>query len=158
MITCYISDEVPDKKVPIREGTNENIPQNVTASAPSFKRIGTTADKQFNSVAKVESENGEPKKTDVSTLSIKKIPTFADNNLNRSASTNPYPKPDPKTTTFPPAEIRRPSLTVPGTGYTEADAWEKAEMVKINERYFIHPAYIKVLQQSDEYNTCMFFV
>ncbi|CAK9165730.1 unnamed protein product [Ilex paraguariensis] len=72
---------------------------------------------------------------------IRKTPTFADKLFDRTASRKtesqvPNPElPSTKQSTFSPAEIKRQSSTKPGGNESEADAWEKAEMAKIKEKY-----------------------
>ncbi|KAL1803217.1 hypothetical protein ACET3Z_031864 [Daucus carota] len=99
------------------EGTNVNIQENVVATVPSSGR-SPTANKRFNSIAAVESENSEPKKTGVSNLWINKNQTFADKNVYNSGTGN-------LDSTFLRTEYQS----------AETDAWEKAEMAKITERY-----------------------
>ncbi|PSR84995.1 Remorin like [Actinidia chinensis var. chinensis] len=73
--------------------------------------------------------------------SIKKPPTFVDKDLNNTSGRKPdsaIPKtdlPSAKRPAFPPTDVKRQSSTKPGIVETEADAWEKAEMAKIKERY-----------------------
>ncbi|WOG88871.1 hypothetical protein DCAR_0208106 [Daucus carota subsp. sativus] len=110
-------------------------------SVPSFKRIPTSADEQFNSIDAVEFKTTEPKRTDVSAPRIKKTPTFPEKNLNSTGIGKPestFPKSDHQNTkpaTFPPTDTKGQSSAKPGMENTKADAWEKAEMAKITERY-----------------------
>ncbi|XP_017234196.1 uncharacterized protein LOC108208204 isoform X2 [Daucus carota subsp. sativus] len=136
-----VSDEVQEKRVPITTSTDINIPKEVTAPVPSFKRIPTSADEQFNSIDAVEFKTTEPKRTDVSAPRIKKTPTFPEKNLNSTGIGKPestFPKSDHQNTkpaTFPPTDTKGQSSAKPGMENTKADAWEKAEMAKITERY-----------------------
>lgn len=118
MVNCYISGEVPDKMIPITAATDANIQEYVTAPVPSIKRSPTTANKRFNSNAAVESKNADPRRTGVSTIWIKKNQTIADKNVyNIGTGKLDYTvsKPDHQT--------------------IQTDAWEKAELAKITERY-----------------------
>ena len=117
IFVCMVFGNV-DKKIRINAGTNVNIQENVVATVPSSGR-SPTANKRFNSIAAVESENSEPKKTGVSNLWINKNQTFADKNVYNSGTGN-------LDSTFLRTEYQS----------AETDAWEKAEMAKITERYF----------------------
>ncbi|KAM7484409.1 hypothetical protein LguiA_000418 [Lonicera macranthoides] len=121
-----ISDQVSDKRPK----------ESVGPSQSSIKRTPTTKEEGLNSTA-----SALPEKTSASAPSIKKTPTFADTNLSSTATTKPenaVPKPNipsTKQSTVAPTEIRRQPSIKSGTGNTKADDWEKAEMMKIKERY-----------------------
>lgn len=72
--------------------------------------------------------------------SIKRTPTFAEHlssNIDMKPETTP-PKSEPPVTvkpTTPPNEIQRQSSMGSVIEETKADAWEKAELAKIKDRY-----------------------
>ncbi|KAF5727157.1 hypothetical protein HS088_TW22G00844 [Tripterygium wilfordii] len=82
--------------------------------------------------------------------SFKKDPSFSDKNLNRTNGMKPdgsrpmadtptvkprSPLPKPEQPAYPSTQTRRQNSARAGTGETIADAWEREELAKINERY-----------------------
>ncbi|KAF2301890.1 hypothetical protein GH714_030212 [Hevea brasiliensis] len=103
--------EIPDEKTPAK----------VVGPTPSMKRTPTFTEKPA--------------------VPMKKIPTFAEEQLRRTDEIQPEslkPKTDMPATTKPPvspAKFDKQTPTRPGIRGREADAWEKAELAKINKKY-----------------------
>ncbi|XP_059648797.1 remorin 1.4-like [Cornus florida] len=95
-----------DKRAPISDDTNAKKPEKLAGPAPSIKRTPTLAEQRSS-----------------------------------NAGTGPgssAPKPDipsTKQSAFPSTEVRRQNSTRPGIGESKADAWEKAQLDTIKERF-----------------------
>ncbi|KAA8529371.1 hypothetical protein F0562_033830 [Nyssa sinensis] len=101
--------EVPDKGAPVSEATNEKMLEKPVGPTPSFRKTPTLGE-QLNITGSTKPGSAVPKP-----------------DITSSAST--------EQPALPPTEIKRQSSTIPKIGETEADAWERAEMDKIKERY-----------------------
>ncbi|CAK7326171.1 unnamed protein product [Dovyalis caffra] len=114
--------ERQDSKV-TETATKEKTTSKVATAAPEIKRTLTFTDK--------------------STPSMKKTPSFAENAepIIDEPTVKPkitVPKPDLPPTRkplTPPTKIKREVSTRPGIDGTDADAWERAELSKIQKRY-----------------------
>ncbi|CAK9165729.1 unnamed protein product [Ilex paraguariensis] len=121
--------------------TDGKMPEKSVGPAPSIRKTLTFADQLSNDNANKKPENAELGTSIYPAPAIRKTPTFADKLFDRTASRKtesqvPNPElPSTKQSTFSPAEIKRQSSTKPGGNESEADAWEKAEMAKIKEKY-----------------------
>ncbi|XAR65250.1 hypothetical protein NMG60_11009302 [Bertholletia excelsa] len=105
--------EVPGKRAPT---SDEKRPEKAISSAPSMKKTPTFADSQAGRT------------------SMKKQPTFSDSQLESKMPETALPKPD-LPPSGPSSEKARQSPAKHGPSETQADAWEKAEMAKIKEKY-----------------------
>ncbi|XP_058193651.1 remorin 1.4 isoform X2 [Rhododendron vialii] len=129
-----ISRRLSDKSVPVSAAKDEKIPEKALRPALSIKKTASFADKPLDTTA-------IPEKAVHPAPSIKKTASFADKPLDTTASRKPesvLPKielPSAKPPAFQPTDFKRQSSTRPGIEETEADAWENAEMAKIEERY-----------------------
>ncbi|KAG5521383.1 hypothetical protein RHGRI_033823 [Rhododendron griersonianum] len=129
-----ISRRLSDKSVPVSAAKDEKIPEKALRPALSIKKTASFADKPLDTTV-------IPEKAVRPAPSIKKTASFADKPLDTTASRKPessLPKielPSAKPPAFQPTDLKRQSSTRPGIEETEADAWENAEMAKIEERY-----------------------
>ncbi|CAK9186167.1 unnamed protein product [Ilex paraguariensis] len=133
--------DVPDDRGQKTIATDGKMPEKSVGPAPSIRKTITFADQLSNDNANKKPENAELGTSIYPAPAIRKTPTFADKLFDRTASRKtesqvPNPElPSTKQSTFSPAEIKRQSSTKPGGTESEADAWEKAEMAKIKEKY-----------------------
>ncbi|XP_011018175.1 PREDICTED: uncharacterized protein At3g61260-like isoform X1 [Populus euphratica] len=134
ILTSTESPKRQNSKVP-ETAIKEKTTSDDAAAAPQFKRTLTVTDKPAPS--------------------MKKTPTFADKSLSSTKDMKPEsaepitdvpttrpritaPKPDQPPTSkpaTPAAKIERKVSTTPGIDGTNADAWERAELSKIQKRY-----------------------
>ncbi|KAF3431553.1 hypothetical protein FNV43_RR26284 [Rhamnella rubrinervis] len=139
------SSENQDGKVPITAATDSKMPEKAVKRAPSFKRTPSSVPEKATVPAPPvkKTSSFSPEKANLpTTSSVKKPPSFADKQLNRTGSSksgSTTPKQDLATTVKPspppPSETNRQSLTSPGTVKSKADAWEEKEVAKIRKRY-----------------------
>lgn len=131
ILTSTESPERQNSKVP-ETAIKEKTTSDDAAAAPQFKRTLTVTDKPAPS--------------------MKETPTFADKSLSSTKDMKPEsaepvpttrpritaPKPDQPPTSkpaTPTTKIERKVSTTPGIDGTNADAWERAELSKIQKRY-----------------------
>ncbi|KAJ7943378.1 Remorin like [Quillaja saponaria] len=113
-----------DNKVPVTIAANEKTPEKAMIPVPFIKKAPTFGDKRFNNgTGSIKPESAAPK-TESVTLTPK-----------RESLTPISDRPDTFKAPVPPAETTREIPTRPGVRITKADAWEKAELAKIKERY-----------------------
>lgn len=133
ILTSTESPKRQNSKVP-ETAIEETTTSDDAAAAPQFKRTLTVTDKPAPS--------------------MKKTPTFADKNLSSTKDMKPEsaepitdvpttwpritaPKPDQPPTSkpaTPTTKIERKVSSTPGIDGTNADAWERAELSKIQKR------------------------
>ncbi|XP_052295513.1 uncharacterized protein LOC102616806 isoform X3 [Citrus sinensis] len=145
----------PDREVPVTAAKDEGAPEKAIDPSP-IKKTPTFRDELLKKSPDGTKPKRSPSKvTDPSPSSMKKAPTFADEVSNRTSSKKPEgdrqkidlpprspggtkSKPDippPIKPATPPTETKRQIPARPPTTETQADAWEKAEMARIKERY-----------------------
>ncbi|GAV74541.1 Remorin_C domain-containing protein [Cephalotus follicularis] len=107
-------------------------PAPAPAPAPPIKKIPTFDGKQLSSASSMKPENEAPKVNLSTTKPVAgpDLPTIKTQNT----ATNPD-RPSAIRPVIPPTESKRQSSTPPKLGESKADAWEKAEIAKIKERY-----------------------
>ncbi|KAL9421141.1 hypothetical protein AB3S75_038662 [Citrus x aurantiifolia] len=145
----------PDREVPVTAAKDEGAPEKAIDPSP-IKKTPTFRDELLKKSPDGTKPKRSPSKvTDPSPSSMKKAPTFADEVSDRTSSKKPEgdrPKidlpprspggtkskpdiPPPIKPATPPTETKRQIPARPPTTETQADAWEKAEMARIKERY-----------------------
>lgn len=145
--------DLPEKEVPVSVAEDEKIPEMVVR--PALKKTVSFADDEktpekavrpalsIKKTASFSQDEKLPEKSVRPALSIKKTSSFEDKPLDTTASRKPesaLPRIEPpsaKPPAFQPTYIKRQGSTRPGFEETEADAWEQAELAKIEERYVL---------------------
>ncbi|KAL2546698.1 rRNA biogenesis protein rrp36-like [Forsythia ovata] len=131
-----------DIKVAISTSASKKMTEKEVGPAPSIKKKPTFAYTDPNNIIidKIP-EKASPEKAAEPVTSMGRPPTSADKQLNITGSETPETtaripdRPPTMQSTNLPVETKKQIPTKPGPGDTKADAWEKAEMARIKERY-----------------------
>ncbi|XP_030481583.2 uncharacterized protein At3g61260 isoform X6 [Cannabis sativa] len=121
------SSENPDSMVPATAATHTKKPEKTLLPAPSFRKTGSTLEMELSGSSKV---GRTASKTEVAAKPLHdKQPSHR---YDTGTSTS---KSDLPTTVKPPPQPKRQSSTGPGMRKAQADAWEEAEMARVQERH-----------------------
>ncbi|KAL2519304.1 remorin [Abeliophyllum distichum] len=131
-----------DIKVPISTSESKKMTQKEVGPAPSIKKKPTlNYTDPHNIIIEKKPETASPEKAAEPVPSMGRPPTSADKQLDITGSETPETTeripdcPPTMQSTNLPVETKMQIPTKPGPGDTKADAWEKAEMARIKERY-----------------------